>query len=658
MTAGDGRDDGVRGFLDAATISAERQDWAEVAARAALLLEANPECPEALFVQAALAIAGHDLAAGADLALRAMDGDLNVGECADLLAVAHGLAGDLDTAVYYAKLATALPSSPTLRALVPPAVPTFAQVLETVSERPLLKRATRHLVASQWREAERWLRQHLAFEPASREAHLGLGSCLLGQGVPRAAVEALRAARHQLPDDAEIASLLGKALAELGQRDEAGACHRWAQSLAPHDPAIHAAPLLDALSDSGARPDDLGAAFQAWGRRFGIATTARAGEAVSRRADGVLSTIGYVVGGRGASGQGEAVARILGRRNAGRYQAVGFGFGALSDAANIPFQKCFDRWHDVEGADPATLQAMVMAEEVDVLVDVAGFTAPGLLVAFGGRMASCQAAWLDAPYGSGLAAMDYLLTDRFVDPDPAVAAGYVEELEFVAGACVVVAPPIATLGSPAVRTGVDDELVLVADVSLGSLDGRTMEAWAHILHTLPGSVLVLRNHDFQAADNLARIIGLFGNFGLADRIDVVAEAEGAAFYACGDVALLPFASPDPQSVVDALAAGVPVICPVGCGRHTRFAASVLHHLGLADRMVGADLESYVRAAVAWAADPVERQRLRAALPSHLHQAPLFDPDRRMRELEASFEAMWRKASLRHGAEAASEGCSA
>lgn len=656
MTAGDGRHEGVRGFLDAATTSAERQDWAEVAARAALLLESDPECAEALFVQATLAIVGQDLAAGAGLALRAMESGLNAGECADLLAVAHGMAGDFNIAVYYAKLATALPASPELRALVPPSIPSFAHVLETMSERPLLKRATRHLVAGQWREAERWFRQHLAFEPADREAHLGLGRSLLEQGVPRAAVEALRAARHLLPDDPELASLLGKALSQIGERDEAGACHRWAQSLEPHDPAIHSAPLLDALGDSAARPDDLAADFQAWGRRFGVATSASAGETVLRRAGGVLSTIGYVVGGLGASGQGQAVARILGRRNAGLYQAVGFGFGTLTDAANVPFQKCFDRWQDVEGVDPATLQAMVIAEGVDVLVDAAGFTAPRLLSAFGGRMAPCQVAWLYTPYGTGLAAMDFLLTDRFVDPDPAVASELREEPEMLAGGAVVAVPPLANRATKA-RTE-DDQLVLAADASLGDLDGRTIEAWAHILHTLPGSVLVLKNHDFQATDNLARMIGMFGNFGLADRVDVVSEDDGAAFYACGDVALLPFASPDPQSVVDALAAGIPVICPAGRGRHARYAASVIHHLGLADRMVAADLAQYVQAAVAWAADPVERQRLRGALPSHLQQAPLFDPDRRMRELEASFEAMWRRTRLRYGVEAPSDRCSA
>lgn len=54
------------------------------------------------------------------------------------------------------------------------------------------------------------------------------------------------------------------------------------------------------------------------------------------------------------------------------------------------------------------------------------------------------------------------------------------------------------------RSGADG-LVLAADATLAELDWLTAEAWAQIMHRLPGSVLLLRNYDFEAPDNLAMI---------------------------------------------------------------------------------------------------------------------------------------------------------
>ena len=117
--------------------------------------------------------------------------------------------------------------------------------------------------------AEHWLRQHLAFEPECREAQVKLALCLLTQGRARAATDVLRAARHQRPTDAEIASLLGRALTASGRFADAAACHRHASSQAPEDAVVHAAALVDALADPACRPGDAAAGVRAWGRKFG-----------------------------------------------------------------------------------------------------------------------------------------------------------------------------------------------------------------------------------------------------------------------------------------------------------------------------------------------------------------------------------------------------
>jgi tetratricopeptide (TPR) repeat protein len=643
MTHFDPRRTRTERFLAAAKTAIEARNWQEADDLAAALLANDGPSAEALFVQALVAFLGDDLAAAAGFGNRALEMNPDVRECVDLMAVVYGRAGDVDTAIYFAKLATAVPSVPALLTLIPAEVPSFAEVFEAISERPLLQCAAVAMANANWSEAERWAGQHLAFEPTCREAHLGLAVSRLVQGVARAAVEGLRAARHLLPDDAGIASLLGKALARIGERDQAYACHRDAERLAPEDPTIHAASLVERLPDADTNSRTLVAGFRAWGNRFGLRIDAPSPVLPAPKGDNML-TVGYLVAGRGTAPDGRAIAQILGKRNSGRFRSVGFGHGSQSKPANIPFQKCFDGWHDISATDPLTLRAMVIAEGVDILVDLAGFSAPELLVACGARMAPCQVAWLDSPCGTGLAAMDFLLTDGFVDPDASGGGRVVEELAYLDLGCVVVGRP----SSRDRRSSRSDrnELVFAADASLAEIDPPTAAVWAEVLQKVPEAVLVLRDHDFLVPANLDRLTGLFGNFGVANHIDVIAEPTAGAFYAHADVGLMPLGFPRLQSLVDALAVGLPVICAAGEDRHTRLAASVLHHLGLAERMVGETAAAYVSLAVDWAARAAERAHLAETLPAHLDQAPLFDPERRICDLEAAYETMWRKTRER------------
>jgi protein O-GlcNAc transferase len=358
-------------FLSRVARALEKRDLDRARALGESLVAKDPGSPEARFALALAALLADDLAGAAALAVEAFEADPNVRETADLAALVYGLAGDLTTAIYYGKLAAVIPASPRLAALLPPTLPTFARVLCEIAERPLLERGSRALATGAWVAAEHWLRQHLAFEPECREAQVKLALCLLTQGRARAATDALRAARHQRPTDAEIASLLGRALTASGRFADAAACHRHAISQAPEDAVVHAAALVDALADPACRPGDAAAGVRAWGRKFGerrMPGLPRPTSVAARRL-----VVGLFVAGNASSAEAKALTRILVHRDPNRFTMVGFGYGSLSENLNIGFQKAVDRWHDVGDCDPLTLAAMVEAEEIDILVDLPAF---------------------------------------------------------------------------------------------------------------------------------------------------------------------------------------------------------------------------------------------------------------------------------------------
>ena len=147
--------------------------------------------------------------------------------------------------------------------------------------------------------------------------------------------------------------------------------------------------------------------------------------------------------------------------------------------------------------------------------------------------------WQGTPAGSGLAEVDGMITDDFIDPEG--SAPLHEPLIRLEGGSVIAELPTAV---DLTREGSDDGSALgpvfAADVLLAELNIPTVAAWAEILHTTPNAMLLLRDHDLRTEENVSQLIELFGNYGIAHRIEIVTvEGEGDLFK-MADVGLVPF----------------------------------------------------------------------------------------------------------------------
>lgn len=610
----------------------EKDQWEAIEEETSAFIETDGPCAEASYLLALAALRHNDFATAVVHAKQAFDADSGVTEYCDLLGTVHGLAGDVNSASFFAKMASVAASSPRLSGWRPKSLPTFTQAFFEARSKPFFEEATRALSEGRWSQAEHWFGQHLAFHPRDAEAHVGLANALMIQGIYGAAVENLRAARHALPAEPRLASLLGSALTAMGQFPEARAVHRSAKAMGAADAAVHAAAVRDMLDDPAAEPDAIAAEIGGWAQRFGVAPDSlppRRATASSRRL-----TVGYVVGVLNRSGVSHALADILAKHDAGRFRIVGFGSGRLSDSFNIVFQKCFESWIDTKDADPLTFASMIRAEDVDVLVDVSGLTSPDLFRAFNARTAPVQAIWSPVLYGPGPQNVDVLLTDGFLDP-PGRGPGLVGEnlCRLDMGSLLVSPVPSAAADAPGAA---ERGPMFATDATLAEINIPTVEAWAEILAAVPESTLLLRDHHFRGKDAAKRLIDLFGNFGIAHRIDVIWTSEPAEFFAQADVCLLPYQSMRPQVAIDALAAGLPVMSWSGTGRHRRIVGSVLHYAGLAGDMVAESSEDYREKAVAWMNDSGRRDAFRQAVGDRLAKAPIFDAAGRAADLERAY----------------------
>ncbi len=628
-------------FLNRAGERIKESDWRALEDLCVTFTAAAGHCGEVDFLRSLVAFAEEDFVDALVLAESAFERDSNISEYAEFLAILHILVGDIAKSVYYAKMASAVPSSRSIHDLLPDTLPKYSEKFLKVEEDPLLKRAFAAAAQGKWGDAERWFRQQIAYNMTVLEAYSGLANCLFIQGRFRDGTEALRAARHIAPDNAEFASLLARALTETGEYAEGQALHRAAMDLAPDDAELAADALIGLWADPEENAETITAAFAEWGGRFGLKQSSRATPRLAEDHDTLI--IGYLVGPLGRWRNGSFIADVISHHRRQRFLSVGFGSGALTSSQNIPFQKSFDTWHDVRGMDPITFGSMVAAERIDILVDLCGFTTPDLLVAFGQRLAPVQISAFGAPSGTGLAEMDALLTDKFVSKGVKESA-YRESLVNMKEGSFFVGLPEGD-GSLSMSRKSEDEygLNFVSDASLGEINPLSVETWAKILHAVADSMLLLMDHDSRNEENSKRLVNLFGDFGLAHRVDIVTTDSSLALFQDADVCLMPLQSMRPYIVCDALWAGAPVISYAGSGIHSRLDGGILHHLGLDNEMVAETPGDYVAKALDWAGDQDRRRHFAAEIRGRMKEASFLNPLSRAADLEKTYEALWKKA---------------
>ncbi len=323
------------------------------------------------------------------------------------------------------------------------------------------------------------------------------------------------------------------------------------------------------------------------------------------------------------------------------------------DAVTARLQGHARVWRSTLGLDDDAMANQIGADEIDVLVDLAGHTAGNRLGVFARRPAPVQAAWLGYPFSNGLAQMDYLIGDGVLTPPgiPALEMPWALPRPWVSYRAPDYAPPPGPL--PAVASG---RIAFGYFGNLAKLHDGVIAAWAALLKRVSGSRLVLNNaclRDEATAGRLARCLERH-DIGV-DRLDLIATAphdSTLAAYGSIDIALDPFPFNGLTVTCEALWGGVPVVTlavadrPVG-----RMGAALLTALGL-ERLIARTLAEYVEVAASLAGDVGGLAVLRASLRPRMASSALSDGRGLARAMEDAYRAMIERAEHqqvgRHG----------
>lgn len=493
--------------------------------------------------------------------------------------------------------------------------------------------------------AEAAYRQATQVQPDYPIAWQGLGTLALLGKRPREAIDHFRAALRAKPDYAPAENGIGNALLDLGRLDEAIAHYRAAVRLDPTEPASSSNLLMAMHYDAHVTPSALHDAHRAWGETIAGHIPQRTTQFVNSRNTDRRLRIGYISADFRRHSVAYFIEPVIAAHDRAAVEVTLYADVPRPDTTTARLRASADRWQDILRLDDADIAKLVEDDGIDILIDLAGHTSGNRLGVFARRPAPVQATWIGYPGITGLASIDWRLTDAIADPaiggDSSGSEKFLRLQEgFLCYRPVEEAPSIAPL--PAGR---NRPITFASFNALMKISADTVALWARVLHAVPGARLLIKSEALGDADAQVRLLREFDGHGIvADRLDLMGYVAGVgshlSIYGQVDIALDTIPYNGTTTTMEALWMGVPVITLRGDRHAGRVGASLLTRADLSD-LVAATPDAFVEIAAALATNRERLASLRDGMRARLTATTLIDSERFTRGVEVAYRTMWR-----------------
>lgn len=475
------------------------------------------------------------------------------------------------------------------------------------------------------------------------------------------------------PESAELEAAVANVLADVFRLDEARAHFLRALELAPESAAIHAdyaavlaegaeialatqtlrrAIELDpqhALAhgalvyllpfEAGTKPEAIATEARSWGARHAAALP-RARHDYKEKPAGSKLRIGYVSPDFRLHPSALFVPPLLREHDRSAFHVVCYSNARRPDDITAKIRVLADEWRDISQLDDDAAVSLIQADGIDILVDLAMHGAHHRLFVFARKPAPIQATWLAYPGTTGLEAIDYRLSDPWLDPADVDERHYSERtlrLQDTFWCYEPLAPEPEVHGLPAAANG---HITFGCLSSFKKVGKGAVTLWARVLTSVPTARLLLVAPLGGARE---RLLHGFAEAGVErERIELVSHMPRQQYletYGRIDCCLdtTPYAGG--TTSLDALWMGVPMITLAGETVASRSGASLAHNLNLPE-LVARTPEQYVERAAELVRDLRKLGELRAGLRGRLQRSALMDAPRFARSMEAAYREMW------------------
>ncbi len=316
---------------------------------------------------------------------------------------------------------------------------------------------------------------------------------------------------------------------------------------------------------------------------------------------------------------------------------------AVMDSRSERLKMLCDRWVTTSHWSDERLAQTIKQDQIDILIDLAGHTANNNLMAFNYKPAPIQMTYLGYPATTGLASIQYRITDAWADP-PGSEPYHTETLLRMPHGFSVFQP---ILDPPAVHDALGKEDATICFGSFNNvakISDHCIQLWSKVLAAVPGSKLFLKNEGMKDPATKDVLIKRFMQLGLdtsrVEFLPFVNTYHGhLEHYQNIYVALDTYPYHGTTTTCEALLMGVPVISLAGNHHASRVGVSLLHQVGHPEWVAQSE-EEYILIAKKLVQNLEALNLIRKKLRSELLSSPLVNFLEKTKDFDALLIQAW------------------
>lgn len=380
---------------------------------------------------------------------------------------------------------------------------------------------------------------------------------------------------------------------------------------------------------------------QDWGRRFADPLTRRAKPLQVRdRSPRKKLKIGYVTADFREHSVAFFMLPVLRSHNHEDYEIHVYSNGPW-DHFTPQLRMHVQHWEDVMALSDEELNQKIRDDEIDVLVDLSGFTHGHRLGVFAQRAAPVQVTWVGYMQTLGMKAMDYRLVDNGVAP-PSHAPYYTEALFQMPFTGCYAPPEYAPLCEtlPMERNGYP---TLVSPNSSAKITDEMLAVWAKILHAREDARLIIMVKELDANAAQADMQPRVEAAGMPlERVFVMHQQPLNNFMELGHIAdIMLDTAPisGGTTIFHSLWMGLMVVTMDAERGVDAVAARILQGTGV-DAEIAQSTDEYIQAALNLMDDPERLLRQRMGAREQMQNCGYMNFAERTADVEKAFRLMW------------------
>jgi protein O-GlcNAc transferase len=541
-----------------------------------------------------------------------------------------------------------------------------------------------HQQSGRYAEAERCYQEAIQFQPQQPALYYNLGNALRELGKAKEAAQQYQRAIQLNPNDADAYNNLGNVQRELGDLQAAINAYETALKLNPElyhakvhlvhqkqhacdwqglddainqikswvhtKPEAQISPFAFLAMPNTSANEQKQCANNWLKNRYSSAFAQGKGLAFEYARTHQKLRLGYLSADFRLHPLASLISELIELHDKNSFEIHAYSYGVNDQSTERKrLEKAFDHFVDIRALSTLDAAKKINDDQIDILVDLTGFTQTSRSQIVALRPAPINLSWLGFPGTmgelNGTPLFDYLLTDAVITP-PASAKNYAEKLALLPH---TYQPndrkrPIEKTKNRQAYDLPENAFVFCCFNQTFKILPKVFDAWMHILKHVPNSVLWLLECNSLAKSNLIREAEVRGisqaRLIFAPRVSM---DEHMARQACADLFLdtLPYNAHTTTS--DALWAGLPVLTCMGDTFASRVAASLLNAADLPE-LITQSLAEYQAKAIELASQPETLKAIKHKLDKHREQVPLFDTVQFARDLEKIYTGIWQNYS--------------